>query len=526
MNLSSRFVWELLQSLHTARLTSQVWEHYLVLSPGAFSDRHPLPAVHDRIPGKGDTHWRLKNLPFQIDHFLLSEAEWEARGLLYYLTHWDVVLCNTFITASSGILLLTTIHFYKHHHHHQYNTTQSHPAIHVILTVISSFLLLLPRFMEFTITEDCRGLSLNSSGCVCSDFGLFLRRRFSVLTWLSRLFLPGRDQPDRPQLLPLDHLRRLHRDRPQAGPCRGPRGPQLEDVETVSLQFVVVSVEAFHFRFSGEMSLSHCTRLKERLRAVLPVYYWSLPSKRIVTWNPATGTGHQDKSPPRPAPSENAVNTLRLLTFMATEFIVTNIPMAVVKICLACGLDSKQPGFKEFQTLSIVLEVFFAASDFYIFCFCHKTFRKKVSFSCKIRGLTFLIFQACKLFISCFKRKQKKLVINSVTKLPSERERKRSHLNEQSERWQYSSEPVRVIRIFPSQDILPILATDHCDRVSVVMFWILTDLRPSLHLTTWKSRPSVSSDLWHNPIPQIADQIFCYPELQLGQKGKNSISHS
>ena len=349
--------------------------------------------------------------------------------------------------------------------------------------------------MEFTITEDCRGLSLNSSGCVCSDFGLFLRKEIlrSDLT-VQAVFT--RRRPARPSSTPSPGS-------PTSSPLRSASSWSLPWSSGSSTGrcwdckppiCCCICWSAFHFRFSGEMSLSHCTKLKERLRAVLPVYYWSLPSKRIVTWNPATGNGDQDKSHPRPAPSENTVNTLRLLTFMATEFIVTNIPMAVVKICLACGLDSKQPGFKEFQTLSIVLEVFFAASDFYIFCFCHKTFRKKVSFSCKIRGLTFLIFQACKLFISCFRRKQKKLVINSVTKQPLERERKKSHLNEQSERWQDSSEPVRVIRIFPSQDILPILATDHCDRVSVVMFWILdwTDTPPPVTTAYDLKLPSIS----------------------------------
>ena len=146
------------------------------------------------------------------------------------------------------------------------------------------------------------------------------------------------------------------------------------------------------------MKVSHCTKLRERLALarVLPVYYWILPSKKIAAWNPPmTPNINEDlekmntKAVPRPGASENSVNILRLLSFMAIEFIVTNIPMAVLKICLACGVDSSQPGFKQFQTLSIVLEIFFAASDFYIFCFCHKTFRKKVSFLFKSQDLIF-----------------------------------------------------------------------------------------------------------------------------------------
>ena len=44
--------------------------------------------------------------------------------------------------------------------------------------------------------------------------------------------------------------------------------------------------------------------------------------------------------------SQSVANTLRLLLFMATEFIVTSIPMAVVKIVIACGYNSTVPGFK------------------------------------------------------------------------------------------------------------------------------------------------------------------------------------
>ena len=35
--------------------------------------------------------------------------------------------------------------------------------------------------------------------------------------------------------------------------------------------------------------------------------------------------------------------------------------------------------FQDFQTVCIVLEVFFAASDFYLFCWCHDSLRQKVA---------------------------------------------------------------------------------------------------------------------------------------------------
>ena len=89
-------------------------------------------------------------------------------------------------------------------------------------------------------------------------------------------------------------------------------------------------------------------------------------------------------------------NTIRLLSFMAAEFILTSTPAAVMNIMTACGFESSSPtfeaswfvvsnkyslkiNFQDFQTVCIVLEVFFAASDFYLFCWCHDSLRQKVA---------------------------------------------------------------------------------------------------------------------------------------------------
>ena len=82
---------------------------------------------------------------------------------------------------------------------------------------------------------------------------------------------------------------------------------------------------------------------------------------------------------------------------MAAEFIVTSTPMSLVKILTVCGVDTEQQAFKvdphniehrqysilyllqDFKTVCIVLEVFFAASDFYLFCWCHDSLRQKVA---------------------------------------------------------------------------------------------------------------------------------------------------
>ena len=58
----------------------------------------------------------------------------------------------------------------------------------------------------------------------------------------------------------------------------------------------------------------------------------------------------------------------KFLSFFFYKFLViTNHPL-IVKMFL----------IQDFQTVTIVLEVILATSDFYLFCWCQPAFRKKV----------------------------------------------------------------------------------------------------------------------------------------------------
>ena len=75
--------------------------------------------------------------------------------------------------------------------------------------------------------------------------------------------------------------------------------------------------------------------------------------------------------------SKKDQNAMKLLFFLSIEFFFTNIPMAVVKIAMSFGY-SDEAIFEEFVVLSIVLEVSFAASNFYLYCLCNSQIRRKV----------------------------------------------------------------------------------------------------------------------------------------------------
>ena len=73
---------------------------------------------------------------------------------------------------------------------------------------------------------------------------------------------------------------------------------------------------------------------------------------------------------------------IRLLFMMSIVFFATNIPMAVARIMQAFGhTDNKV--FKDFVVVANVMEILFAASNFYLYCFCNHQFRRNVSQICQ-----------------------------------------------------------------------------------------------------------------------------------------------
>ena len=69
---------------------------------------------------------------------------------------------------------------------------------------------------------------------------------------------------------------------------------------------------------------------------------------------------------------------MRLLFMMSLVFFLTNIPMAVGRIIQSLGITTKDRFFKEFAIVANVMEMVFAASNFYLYCFCNNQFRRNV----------------------------------------------------------------------------------------------------------------------------------------------------
>ena len=108
-----------------------------------------------------------------------------------------MILSNTFVTSSSSILLLLTIDYYlltahwpavtssdkeavssdhsdqgQHQDQETAGALTQKPLLRVFLAIVCSFLMNLPRGLEFTIEEQCVGMMINTSSCICDSLGL------------------------------------------------------------------------------------------------------------------------------------------------------------------------------------------------------------------------------------------------------------------------------------------------------------------------------------------------------------------
>ena len=70
---------------------------------------------------------------------------------------------------------------------------------------------------------------------------------------------------------------------------------------------------------------------------------------------------------------------IRLLFLMSLVFFICNLPMAIGRIIQSFDFDIENKFFREFTIVANVMEIFFAASNFYLYCVCNYQFRKNVS---------------------------------------------------------------------------------------------------------------------------------------------------
>ena len=106
---------------------------------------------------------------------------------------------------------------------------------------------------------------------------------------------------------------------------------------------------------------------------------------------------------------QNLINLLFVLYFI---FLLTNMPMAVGRIMIGCGIDTKVPPFREFEVVSNTLEVVFAASNFYLYCLCNTQIRTKVD---KVFHICACLYNILQLQVASWFRKAKPSIVTRVS---------------------------------------------------------------------------------------------------------------
>ena len=106
---------------------------------------------------------------------------------------------------------------------------------------------------------------------------------------------------------------------------------------------------------------------------------------------------------------QNLINLLFVLYFI---FLLTNMPMAVGRIMIGCGIDTKVPPFREFEVVSNTLEVVFAASNFYLYCLCNTQIRTKVD---KVLHIYTCLYNILQLQVASWFRKAKPSIVTRVS---------------------------------------------------------------------------------------------------------------
>merc|ERR1711963_331527 len=115
-------------------------------------------------PGfKGSTFFFLRALSmadllylvFTIGYFteimMLIEGS-QSYNIMFYLTFWDVTICNTLIAASGFIIILLTIDRYRSICKPTFPRS-SYPVLKTGIAFLISFILQIPRFLEDQIVQ-------------------------------------------------------------------------------------------------------------------------------------------------------------------------------------------------------------------------------------------------------------------------------------------------------------------------------------------------------------------------------------
>lgn len=262
----------------------------------------------------------------------------------FYFSHIDIALGNTFITTSGFIILLLTLDRYRAIVHPTWDRDAT-PALSITLALACSLLIQIPRFWEKKIVNRCvrvndlNNLTLLGGKCDCGGAYSFLGTDCRYETETEEEIV----------------------------------GSYPWIVYTVLTELIMKIVPAILLVVLNNIII----RKVKKTRTAVAAARNNVEKQDEATNKRIFRIFHRNKQ--QIIISKRDQNLIDLFCVLYVSFLLTNLPMAVVRILSSCGVNSDDVIFHEFRTLSNTLEALFASSNFYLYCLCNVQIRRKVS---------------------------------------------------------------------------------------------------------------------------------------------------
>ena len=377
-----------------------------------------------RVLSISDMMFLLSAVGIMVENMIIQEQSHLPLAATYYLTHFDHILCNTFISTSGFIIIILTLDRYRCICHPTM-TRDTSPSIYCMLALLVSFTWQVPRFFTKSIVSDCVQVDQNTSTaqlgspCECSSHGgtregsecryqrLVINTEVNTTyPWVIYVVLAELFVKVLPSVLLVSlntmMISRFHevierRSIMQAksfveGTTKLSLIADITDIQKTNLATTDIPGKPALAPPSEDNQIRQSKSGQRKVHTIRTIYRkasgFRLNTESVL--QKAQTIPNEQPTPKSYMISRKEKSLIKLLFVLSLVFFVANIPMAIARILVSLGFTNEDHiMMKVFFIICNLLEFFFAASNFYLYCFCNAKIRRKVLFIFNIQDLRF-----------------------------------------------------------------------------------------------------------------------------------------
>ena len=351
-----------------------------------------------RILSISDMMYLLSAIGLMLEIHLIDAHSNLTLAATYYLTHFDHILCNTFISTSGFIIIILTLDRYRCICQPTL-PRDTNPGIYCGLALLISFAWQVPRFFTKVIVSECVQIHPNNTSsdlgdpCECNPSGvrellecrhmsLVVTKHLQTYPWIVYVVLAELFVKILPSFLLVSlnalMINRFHKVIERRSVMRAKCF--VEGSSKLSLIADITDIRESNLADKEphrRSSILVSTRNDKPRKATI---YRKASGFRLNTENILRKSKVPENEQPRTyLISKKEKSLIKLLFVLSLVFFMANIPMGIARILDAFGFTMKDYFVMEvFSTTCNILEVVFAASNFYLYCFCNAKIRRKV----------------------------------------------------------------------------------------------------------------------------------------------------